>query len=72
MTGLPHRAMQAALLVPPLVSPVAVLFLVLGGSFFLVGGGSLAMAPVAVMLNLRADALAAAYHGKPTWETQDW
>ena len=35
MTGLPHRAMQAALLVPPLVSPVAVLFLVLGGSFFL-------------------------------------
>jgi len=30
------------------------------------------MAPVAVMLNLPADALTAAQRGIPTWESHDW
>ena len=65
MTGLSNRAMQAASLVPP-VSPVVVFLLVSGGGPFLLlvvvdqndVKVHLAMAPVAVMLNLRADALA--------------
>ena len=62
---------QAVWLVPPPVSSLCLCFSVSGGSFFLVlvvGDWNdvkvhLAMAPVAVMLNLRADALAV-----PSWK----
>ena len=72
MIGLSHALNGLSL--PP-VSSLVILVSCWGGSFVSVFGGSndvkvhLAMAPITVMLNIRADALRAAYSGITTWET---